>query len=154
MYGYDLYIMIYNFGFKVITKLLEFRLPPKPLGVKEEMDKLLECGLLYSVPHSEWVSSIVVVPKKKGKWRICVNFWKLNNIIQKDYFPLFFIDAILDGIAGHECCWFSYGFLSYNQIRIAFAIKAYTTFTSERGTSAYNVMPFGSCNAQPPFKGL
>jgi hypothetical protein len=55
--------------------------------VKEEIDKLLECGFIYLVPYSEWVSPIVVVPKKNGKLRICVDFRKLNFVTQKDYFP-------------------------------------------------------------------
>ena len=45
--------------------------PKYSLMVKEEIDKLLECGFIYLVLYSEWVSPIVVVPKKNGKLRIC-----------------------------------------------------------------------------------
>ena len=41
------------------------------LKVKEEIDKLLKCGFIHPVPHSEWISSIVVVPKKNGKLKTC-----------------------------------------------------------------------------------
>ena len=41
--------------------------PKYSLLVKEEIDKLLECGFIYPIPYSEWVSPIVVVPKKNGK---------------------------------------------------------------------------------------
>jgi hypothetical protein len=58
------------------------------LLVKEEMDKLLEVGIIYHIPYNEWVSPIVVVPKKNGKLRICVDYRKLNNVTKKDYFPL------------------------------------------------------------------
>jgi hypothetical protein len=122
------------------------------LMVKEEIDKLLECGFIYPVPYSEWVSPIIVVPKKNGKLRICVDFRKLNNVTQKDYFPLPFTDAILDGVAGHDCYSFLDGFSGYNQVTIAHACRAYTTFTTDWGTYAYNVMPFGLCNAPATFQ--
>jgi hypothetical protein len=66
---------------------------------------------------------IVVVPKKNGKLRICVDFRCLNNVTQKDYLPLPFTDAILDGLAGYECYSFLDGFLGYNQIMIALACR-------------------------------
>jgi hypothetical protein len=131
----------------------QYRMNPKySLMVKEETDKLLECGFIYPVPYSEWVSPIVVVPKKNGKLRICVDFRKLNFVTQKDYFPLPFTDAILDGVAGHECYSFLDGFSGYNQVMIAPACRAYTTFTTDWGTFAYNVMPFGLCNAPATFQ--
>ena len=131
----------------------QYRMNPKySLMVKEEIDKLLECGFIYPVPYSEWVSPIVVVPKKNGKLRICVDFRKLNFVTQKDYFPLPFTDAILDGVAGHECYSFLDGFSGYNQVMIVAACRAYTTFTTNWGTFAYNVMPFGLCNAPATFQ--
>ena len=99
--------------------------------IQEEIDKLLECGFIYPVPCSEWVSPIVVVPKKNGKLRICQDFWKLNSVIQKDYFPLPFTDAILDGVVEHECYSFLDGFSGYNQVQIAREDRPLTTFTSE-----------------------
>ena len=69
------------------------------LLVKEEIDKLLEAGFINKVPYSEWVSPIVVVPKKNGKLRICQNFRKLNSVTRKDYFPLPFTDTMLDAVA-------------------------------------------------------
>ena len=78
----------------------QYRMNPKySLMVKEEIDKLLECGFIYLVPHSEWISPIIVVPKKNGKLQICMDFCKLNFVTQKDYFSLPFTDAILDGVA-------------------------------------------------------
>jgi hypothetical protein len=53
--------------------------------VKEEIDRLLEAGFIYLVNNSEWVSPIVVVPKKVGadgkvKIRVCQDFRKLNSV--------------------------------------------------------------------------
>jgi len=93
--------------------------PKYSLLVKEEIEKLLEMGLIYLVPYSEWVSPIVIVPKKNGKIRICQDLRKLNEAIKKDYFPLPFTDSILDAVVGHEIYSFLNGFSGYNQIRFA-----------------------------------
>ena len=46
----------------------------------------------------EWVSPVVVTPKKDGRWRICVDFKPLNAATKKDPYPLPFIDQILDSV--------------------------------------------------------
>ena len=60
--------------------------------VKEEVQKLLDAGFIYSISDSEWVSPLVFVPKKNGKWRICVDYRELKKATKKDHFPLPFID--------------------------------------------------------------
>ena len=60
--------------------------------VKEELQKLLNAGFIYPISDSEWVSPLVIVPKKIGKWRVCVDYRALNKATQKDHFPLPFID--------------------------------------------------------------
>ncbi len=42
--------------------------------VKEEPQKLLKVGFIYPISDSQWVSPVVIVPKKNGKWRICVDY--------------------------------------------------------------------------------
>ena len=68
--------------------------------VKEEVQKLLDVGFIYPISDSEWVSPMVLVPKKNGKWRICVDYRELNKATKKDHFPSPFIDQVLDGLAG------------------------------------------------------
>jgi hypothetical protein len=98
----------------------QYRLNPRySLMVKEEIDRLLEAGFIYPVNNSEWVSPIVVVPKKVGadgtvKIRVCQDFRKLNSATKKDYFPLPFTDIILDHVAGHQRYSFLDGFSGYN----------------------------------------
>lgn len=60
--------------------------------VKEELQKMLDVNFIYPISDSKWVSPLVVVPKKNGKWWICVDYKELNKATQKDHFPLPFID--------------------------------------------------------------
>ena len=86
--------------------------------VKEDLQKLLDAGFIYPIYDSERVSPLVLVPKKNGKWRICVDYRELNKATNKDHFPLPFIDQVLDGLAGKKFFSFLDGFNAYNQIQI------------------------------------
>ena len=138
----------------------QYRLNPKySLMVKDEIDKLMEAGFIYPVDNSEWVSPIVVVPKKVGadgkvKIRVCQDFRKLNAATKKDHFPLPFTDIILDHVSGQEYYSFLDGFSGYNQVMIRKEDQLKTTFTTEWGTYAFNRMPFGLCNAPGTFQRL
>ena len=52
--------------------------------------------------NAEWVSPVVVTPKKNGKWRVCVDYCPLNEATKRDHFPLTFQDEILNEVVGHE----------------------------------------------------
>ena len=56
--------------------------------IKEEIDKLKEAECIYEIEHTDWVSPIVVVPKKNGKLRVCVNLKKVNVATIRDNYPL------------------------------------------------------------------
>jgi len=60
--------------------------------VKEELQKLLNVSFIYLISNSQWVSPLVIVPKKNGKWRVCIGYRELNKATLKDHFPLPFID--------------------------------------------------------------
>ena len=120
--------------------------------VKEELQKMLDAGFIYPISDSEWVSPLVLVPKKNGKWRICVDYRELNKATKKDHFPLPFIDQVLDGLAGKKFFSFLDGFSGYNQIQISPEDQDKTTFTCPWGTFAYRVLPFGLCNAPATFQ--
>ncbi|KAH9802215.1 hypothetical protein KPL71_001288 [Citrus sinensis] len=77
---------------------------------------------------------------------------KLNKATRKDYFPLPFIDQMLDRLAGKQYYCFLYGYSGYNQIAIAPEDQEKTTFTCPYGTFAFRRMPFGLCNALATFQ--
>ena len=71
------------------------------------------------VQYPEWLANVVLVPKKDGKVRVCVDFRNLNKASAKDDFPLPHIDMLVDNTAGHAMLSFMDGFSSYNQIMMA-----------------------------------
>ena len=82
--------------------------------VKEEIDKLLRVGFIRPVKQATWLSPIMVVPKKNGKMRVCVDYRKLNAATVTDTFSLPFTDGVLDAEAGHEVYSFLDRFSGYN----------------------------------------
>ena len=86
------------------------------------------------------------------RWRICINYRKLNKATRKDYFPLPFLDQMLNRLVGHEYYCFLDGYSGYNQITISPEDQEKTTFTCPYGTFAFRRMPFGLCNAPGTFQ--
>lgn len=78
--------------------------------VKDEIDNLLRVGFIKPVHEATWLSPIVIVLKKNGKIRVCVDYKKLNATTVADPFPLPFADTLLDSIAGHQMYNFLDGF--------------------------------------------
>ena len=109
--------------------------------VKKEVLKLLHVGVIYPVPHSEWVSPVQVVHKKGGmtknelipqrtitRWRMCIDYQKHNKATKKDHFPLPFTDEILERLVNHSFFCFLDGYLGYHQISIHQDDQSKTTF--------------------------
>ena len=133
--------------------------------VRAEVLKLLQAGIIYPISDSPWVSPIQVVPKKLGitvvqnekgeeittrltlGWRVCIDYRKLNVVTRKYYFPLSFIDQVLERVSGHPFYCFLNGYSGYFQIEIDVEDQEKTTFTCPFGTYAYRRMPFSLCNA-------
>ena len=120
--------------------------PQWSLQVKEEIHKQLSVGFLSVVEYPEWLANVVLVPKKDGKVRVCVDFRDLNKASPKDDFPFPHIDMLVDRTAGHSMLSFMDGFSEYNQILMALEDMEKTSFIIEWGTYCYRVMPFGLKN--------
>jgi len=86
--------------------------------VKEELHKFLTTNFIYPIFDSQWVSLVVIVPKKNGKWRIYVDYIReINKEVHKGHFPLHFIDEVLDMLFENKYFSFLDGFSGYNQIQ-------------------------------------
>ena len=69
------------------------------LAAKAEVQRLLDAKVIREVKYLEWLANIVLVPKKNGKMRMCIDFTDLNKACKKDPFPLPRIDASVDKAA-------------------------------------------------------
>ncbi|EXX59955.1 gag-pol fusion protein [Rhizophagus irregularis DAOM 197198w] len=120
---------------------------------EEEIQRLLKAGLI--VPsNSQWTSPVVVVEKKNGKKRLCVDYRKLNKVTKKDCYPLPRIDDMLETLSGSQ--WFSSLDLAsgFWQVELDPEDREKSTFITRFGTYEFTVMPFGLCNAPATFQQL
>ena len=128
--------------------------PERNRAVNEEIQKLLDIGSVREVHYPDWLANVVVVRKKNGKWRVCIDFTDLNKACPKDSFPLPHIDMLVDATAGHELLSFMDAFSGYNQILMHPDDQEKTAFITERGIFCYKVMPFGLKNAGATYQRL
>ena len=121
-------------------------------GLKSEIQKLLE-NKLIEPSCSPWSSPVILVPKKNKKWRMCVDFRKLNNVTVKDAYGLPIIDDILFSI-GRRVKYFTTIdlFSGFHQIPMNPRDIPKTSFTTSLGNYQFRVMPFGLCNAPRTFQ--
>ena len=110
------------------------------------MDNILKAGFIREIKYPEWLANVVVVPKKGGQWRVCVDYTNLNEACPKDSFPLPWIDQIVDASAGHGMLSFLDAFSGYHQIPMYMPDAKKTTFITPHGLLCYNVMSFGLKN--------
>ncbi|MCO5569916.1 hypothetical protein L7F22_023630 [Adiantum nelumboides] len=107
--------------------------------IKEEIDKLKEDEFIYEIKHTDWVSPIVVVLKKNGKLRVCVNLKKVNAATIRDNYPLPNTDHVIERVAGREAYSFLDGFSGYNQLAIKPEDQHKTAFATEWCIFAYRI---------------
>ncbi|KAG7584012.1 Ribonuclease H-like superfamily [Arabidopsis suecica] len=128
--------------------------PERAEAVNTEVQRLLDAGLIREVKYPDWLANPVVVKKKNGKWRVCVDFTDLNKACPKDSFPLPHIDRLVESTTGHEMMSFMDAFSGYNQILMNPEDQEKTAFITDRGTYCYIVMPFGLKNAGATYQRL
>jgi len=97
------------------THQAKYRLNPNyVVVVKHNIDKLLATRFIQPVEEATWLSPIVVMFKKNGKLKICVDFRKLNKATKKNPYSLPFSDEVLNIIVGCEAYSFLDGYLGYH----------------------------------------
>jgi hypothetical protein len=116
-------------------------------AIGAELRKLLEAGFIKEVFHPTWLANPVLVKKKNGKWRMCVDYTGLNKACPKVPFPLPRIDQIVDSTTGCELLCFPDAYSGYHQIKMKESDQLATSFITPFGMYCYVTMPFGLRNA-------
>ena len=121
--------------------------------VKDELSRMQRLGVIEP-SNSAWASPIVLVTKKDGTIRFCVDFRRVNNLTIKDSYPLPRIDDTIDALRGSS--WFSTLDLAsgYWQVPMAPEDAEKTAFTTPFGLFQFKKMPFGLANAPATFERL
>ncbi|RRC79860.1 reverse transcriptase-like protein, partial [Escherichia coli] len=140
--------------FKPIKQKRRKFAPERNKVINDEVDNLLKTGKIREVKYPDWLANVVVVQKKNGKWRVCIDFTDLNKACPKDPFPLPHIDAMVDATAGHELLTFMDAYSGYNQILMHTNDQEKTAFMTDKGIYCYKVMPFGLKNAGSTYQRL
>ena len=96
----------------------------------------------------------MVVPKKGGKWRVCVDYTNLNDACSKDSFPLPRIDQIVDASSGHGMLSFLDAFSGYHQIPMYPPDEKKKAFITPHRLFCYNVMSLRLKNVRATYQRL
>ena len=100
-----------------------------------EVEKHIQAGFLLVTEYPEWIANKVLVPKKDGHIRVCVDFRDLNKASPKNNFPLSHIDVLVDDTIRYELLSFMDGLSGYNQLHMAPEDREKTTFITYWGTA-------------------
>jgi hypothetical protein len=119
----------------------------KRKAIGEEIHKMMAAGFIKEVFHPEWLANPVLVKKKGGKWRMCVDYTGLNKACSKVPYPLPRIDQIVDSTAGCETLSFLDAYSGCQQIKMKESNQLATSFITPFGMYCYTTMPFGLMNA-------
>jgi hypothetical protein len=111
---------------------------------------LLDAGFIREVVYPKWLSNVVMVRKKNGKWWMCTDFTDLNKCFPKDDFPLTRIDQIVDSAASEMMALLDY-FSGYHEIWFRPEDEEKASFITPFGTYCYLRMIEGLRNAEPTF---
>ena len=133
--------------------------PPYRLSPKEHEELQAQIDDLLAQGHirpssSPYGAPVLFVPKKDGRWRMCVDYRALNRQTVRDRYPLPRIDDLLDRL-GKARHFTTLDLASgYHQIAVKEADIPKTAFRTQRGQFEFVVMPFGVTNAPSTFQRM
>ncbi|KAK8761932.1 hypothetical protein V5799_026804 [Amblyomma americanum] len=125
--------------------------PRERQAIRDQVEEILRDDVIQP-SNNPWAAPVVLVRKKDGALRFCVDYRRLNNITKKDVYPLRRIDDTLDHLCNAK--YFSSMDLnsSYLKIEVDEIDREKTAFITPDGLFEFKVMPFGLCSAPATFQ--
>jgi hypothetical protein len=122
--------------------------------VKKKIEKMLEAGFIRPCRYAKWISSIVPIQKKDGRWQVCVDFRDINRATPKDEYLMPVAETLINAAVGNKILSFMDSNAGYNQIfmtpkdihKTAFRVPGVV------GLFEYVVMTFGLKNASATYQ--
>lgn len=127
--------------------------PAKKELIRKEIDKMLEDGVIEEA-ESEWAAPVVLIPKKDGEVRFCIDYRKLNQVTRTDHYPIPVIDELLKSTRPHGVMSTIDLKSGYWQTEVSPEDRHKTAFTTPFGNFQFRRMPFGLKNAPATFQRL
>ena len=121
--------------------------------IKSELEEMEQCGIIEP-STSEWASPVVLVKKKDGTWRFCVDYRRLNSVSRDDAYPMPRIDDLIDRLGGAKFITTLDLTRGYWQVPVSDADREKTAFATPFGLYQFRVMPFGLKGAPATFQRM
>ncbi|GKA02230.1 reverse transcriptase domain-containing protein [Tanacetum coccineum] len=128
--------------------------PERNKAIQEEVEKLVDAGIMKEVYYHSWLSNPVMVKKHDGTWRMCVDFKDLNNTCPKDGYPLPEIDWNVESLCGYPFKCFLDAYKGYHQIKMEKEDEEKTAFITSQRIFCYSKMSFGLKNTWSTYQRL
>lgn len=129
------------------------RSPDEREFIDDEVEKMMKYGIVRK-STSPWSSPVVLVLKKDGSKRFCVDYRKINKITKIDAYPLPLIDEIFDALGGAQYFSSIDAASGFWQIPMSQRDTEKTAFVTHSGIYEFTVMPFGLCNAPATYQRI
>lgn len=139
------------------SKPIKQKTRPIPIVARKEFKGIIKDLLERKViepSSSEWASPVVLVKKKDGTLRLCIDYRQLNKVTKQDSYPLPTIDAVLQSLSGKKVFSTLDMASGYWQIKLTEEAKAKSAFTTSEGLFQFTALPFGLCTSPAVFQRM